>query len=145
MFLIYNLFYINFLEVFSMKFSINLSSRNLVYIFWTTMEIRVIRPFIVFFLSLVTSMVALIVLWVDIQFKGHLVSFGYSERIYELCGSNFFMLSYGKSDRLRKIKKINISRELCKNTRICTQMQCLPISNTWNIDCFNMEDLLEIT
>ena len=27
---------------------------------------------------------------VNIQFKGHIVSFGYSERIYELCGSNFF-------------------------------------------------------
>ena len=41
---------------------------------------------------------------VNIQFKGHLVSFGYSERIYELCGSNFFlMLSYGQYDKLRKI------------------------------------------
>ena len=29
-------------------------------------------------------------LWVNIQFKGHLVSFGYSERIYALCGSEFF-------------------------------------------------------
>ena len=28
--------------------------------------------------------------WVNIQFKGHLVSFGYSERIYALCGSEFF-------------------------------------------------------
>ena len=27
---------------------------------------------------------------VNIQFKGHLVSFGYSERIYALCGSEFF-------------------------------------------------------
>ena len=27
--------------------------------------------------------------WVNIQFKGHLVSFGYSERIYALCGSEF--------------------------------------------------------
>ena len=26
---------------------------------------------------------------VNIQFKGNLVSFGYSERIYELCGSVF--------------------------------------------------------
>ena len=26
---------------------------------------------------------------VNIQFKGHLVSFGYSERIYALCGSEF--------------------------------------------------------
>ena len=29
-------------------------------------------------------------IWVNIQFKGHLVSFGYSERIYALCGSEFF-------------------------------------------------------
>ena len=28
--------------------------------------------------------------WVNIQFKGHLVSFDYSERIYALCGSEFF-------------------------------------------------------
>ena len=28
--------------------------------------------------------------WVNIQFKGHLESFGYSERIYALCGSEFF-------------------------------------------------------
>ena len=28
-------------------------------------------------------------IWVNIQFKGHLVSFGYSERIYALCGSEF--------------------------------------------------------
>ena len=27
---------------------------------------------------------------VNIQFKGHLVSFGYFERIYVLCGSDFF-------------------------------------------------------
>ena len=27
---------------------------------------------------------------VNIQFKGHLVSSGYSERVYELCGSEFF-------------------------------------------------------
>ena len=26
---------------------------------------------------------------VNIQFKGHLVSFGYSERMYELCGFKF--------------------------------------------------------
>ena len=86
MFLIYNLFYINFLQVFSMKFSVNLSSRNLVYIFRTTMEIRVTRPFIVFFIP-------------GDQYGGpdcfmgkytHLVSFGYSERIYELYGYNFF-------------------------------------------------------
>ena len=28
--------------------------------------------------------------WVNIQFRGHLVSFGYSERIYALCRSEFF-------------------------------------------------------
>ena len=40
---------------------------------------------------------------VNIQFKGHLVSFGYSERIYALCGSEFFLiLSYGQYDKLRK-------------------------------------------
>ena len=27
---------------------------------------------------------------VNIQFKGHLLSFGYSERVYALCGSEFF-------------------------------------------------------
>ena len=36
----------------------------------------------------------------NIQFKGHLVSFGYSERIYELIGSEFFLLlSYGQYDK----------------------------------------------
>ena len=45
MFFIYNLFYINFLQVFSIKFSVNLSSRQLVY--W---EIRVTRPFMVSFI-----------------------------------------------------------------------------------------------
>ena len=50
MFFIYNLFYINFLQVFSIKFSVNLSSRHLVYFSGTTMEIRVTRPFIVYFI-----------------------------------------------------------------------------------------------
>ena len=50
MFLIYNLFYINFLQVFSIKFSVNLSSRHLVYFLGTTMEIRVTRPFMVSFI-----------------------------------------------------------------------------------------------
>ena len=27
----------------------------------------------------------------NIQFKGHLVYFGYSEQIYELCGSEFVL------------------------------------------------------
>ena len=44
-FFIYKLFYINF----SIKFSVNLSSRHLVYFSGTTMEIRV-RPFIVSFI-----------------------------------------------------------------------------------------------
>ena len=30
-------------------------------------------------------------LWVNIQFKGHLVYFDYFERIYELCGSELFL------------------------------------------------------
>ena len=47
---IYNLFYINFLQVFSIKFSVNLSSRHLVYFSGTTMEIRVAIPFIVSFI-----------------------------------------------------------------------------------------------
>ena len=39
--------------------------------------------------------------WVNIQFKGHFVSFGYSERIYVLCESDFFLLlSYGQYDKL---------------------------------------------
>ena len=62
MFFIYNLFYINFLQVFSIKFSVNLSSRHLVYFSGTTMEIRVPRPFIVV-IKVVTSMVTLIVLY----------------------------------------------------------------------------------
>ena len=37
-FIIYNLFYINFLQVFSIKFSLNLFSRHLVYFLGTTME-----------------------------------------------------------------------------------------------------------
>ena len=45
-FLIYNLLY----KVFSIKFSVNLSSRHLVYFSGTTMEIRVTRPFIVSFI-----------------------------------------------------------------------------------------------
>ena len=45
MFFIYNLFYINFLQVFSIKFAVNLFSRLLVYFSGTTMEIRVTRPF----------------------------------------------------------------------------------------------------
>ena len=49
MFFIYNLFYRNFLQVFSIKFSVNLSSRHLVYFSGTTMVIRVTRPFIVSF------------------------------------------------------------------------------------------------
>ena len=50
MFFIYNLFYINFLQVFSIKFAVNLFSRHLVYFSGTTMEIRVTRPFIVSFI-----------------------------------------------------------------------------------------------
>ena len=50
MFLIYNLFYINFLQVFLIKFSVNLSSRHLVYFLGTTMGIKVTRPFIVSFI-----------------------------------------------------------------------------------------------
>ena len=42
---------------------------------------------------------------VNIQCKGHLVFFGYTERIYELCGSKFLMLSYGQYYKLRKINK----------------------------------------
>ena len=57
MFFIYNLFYIIFLQVFSIKFSVNLSSRYLVYFSGTTMEMCL--------LSLVTSMMALIVLYHD--------------------------------------------------------------------------------
>ena len=38
---ILNLFYIIFLQVFSIEFSVNLSSRHLVDFSWTTMEIRV--------------------------------------------------------------------------------------------------------
>ena len=41
-------------------FSANLTVRHLVYMLGTTMEIRATRPFREFFLSLVTSMVALI-------------------------------------------------------------------------------------
>ena len=44
------MFYINFLQVFSIKFSVNLSSRHLVYVLGTTMEIRVTRPSIVSFI-----------------------------------------------------------------------------------------------
>ena len=51
MFFIYNLFYINFLQVFSIKFAVNLFSRHLVYFSGTTMEIRVTRPFIVSFIG----------------------------------------------------------------------------------------------
>ena len=50
MFFIYNLFYINFLQVFSIKFAVNLFSCHLVYFSGTTMEIRVTRPFIVSFI-----------------------------------------------------------------------------------------------
>ena len=50
MFFIYNLFYINFLQVFSIKLAVNLFSRHLVYFSGTTMEIRVTRPFIVSFI-----------------------------------------------------------------------------------------------
>ena len=50
MFFINNLFYINFLQVFSIKFAVNLFSRHLVYFSGTTMEIRVTRPFIVSFI-----------------------------------------------------------------------------------------------
>ena len=50
MFFIYNLFYINFLQVFSIKFAVNLFSRHLVYFSGTTMEIRITRPFIVSFI-----------------------------------------------------------------------------------------------
>ena len=50
MFLIYNLFYINFLQVFLRKFSVNLSIRHLVYFLGITVEIRVTRPFIVYFI-----------------------------------------------------------------------------------------------
>ena len=50
MFFIYNLFYINFLKVFSINFAVNLFSRHLVYFSGTTMEIRVTGPFIVFFI-----------------------------------------------------------------------------------------------
>ena len=50
MFFIYNLFYLKFLQVFSIKFSVSLSSRHLVYFLETTMEIRVTRPFIVSFI-----------------------------------------------------------------------------------------------
>ena len=49
-FFIYNLFYINFSQVFSIKFSVKFSSRHLVYFLGTTMEIRVTRPFIVSFI-----------------------------------------------------------------------------------------------
>ena len=49
-FFIYNLFYVNFLQVFLIKFSVNLSSRHLVYFSETTMEIRVSRLFIVYFI-----------------------------------------------------------------------------------------------
>ena len=49
-FFIYTLFYINFLQVFSIKFAVNLFSRHLVYFSGTTMEIRVTRPFIVSFI-----------------------------------------------------------------------------------------------
>ena len=49
-FFFYNLFYINFLQVFSIKFAVNLFSRHLVYFSGTTMEIRVTRPFIVSFI-----------------------------------------------------------------------------------------------
>ena len=50
MFFIYNLFYINFLQVFSIKFAVNLFSRHLVNFSGTTMEIRVTRPFIVYYI-----------------------------------------------------------------------------------------------
>ena len=50
MFFIYNLFYINFLQVFSIKFSVNLSSRHLVYFSGTTMEMRVTSGFRVSFI-----------------------------------------------------------------------------------------------
>ena len=50
MFLIYNFIYINFLQVFLIKFSENLFSRHLVYFLGTTMEIKVTRPFIVSFI-----------------------------------------------------------------------------------------------
>ena len=50
MFFIYNLFYINFLQVFSIKFAVNLFTRHLVYFSRTTREIRVTRPFIVSFI-----------------------------------------------------------------------------------------------
>ena len=58
LFLIYNLFYINFLQVFSIKFSVNLSSRHLVYFLGTTT-----RPLIVSFIpgDQYVQMVALIV------------------------------------------------------------------------------------
>ena len=49
-FFIYNLFYINFLQVFSIKIAVNLFSRHLVYFSGTSMEIRVTRPFIVSFI-----------------------------------------------------------------------------------------------
>ena len=50
MFLIYNLFYINFLQVFSIKYSVILSSCHLVYYLGTTMEKGSPDPFIVSFI-----------------------------------------------------------------------------------------------
>ena len=63
----------------------------------------------------------------------NLVSFGYSERIYELCWSEFFYVVPWAMTKMNNSIFSNeyffIQHAMCQNTRTCTQMQYLPISN----------------